>query len=1019
MEKRSMNLKRLLASLLCLVMCLSLLPAPYAFAEEEVEESAAPVEETAEPAVPVEEEVEEPAAPAEETVEEPAAPAEETVEEPAAPAEETVEEPAAPAEEAAEKPVAPEEEPQPVDVPSISVVPSQAQNGLATPVLSGATSTTSGVKVTWGAVSGAAQYRVFRKTGSGSWSQVGDTTATYLTDTKAVAGNTYTYTVRCVSKDGKSYTSSYDATGVTTTFWPQTAPVLSGATSTTSGVKVTWKAVSGAAQYRVYRKDGTKWVALGNTTATSFVDKTAVASKAYTYTVRCVSKDGKNFTSKYDVTGVSATFWPQAMPSISSVTGTASGVKVTWKAVSGAALYRVYRKTASGWTRLGDTTGTSYTDTKAVLGQSYTYTVRCLTSDAKYFASLYDTAGKTITYWAYGTPKLNDLTVTAKGITISWKAVSGAPKYRVYRKTASGWSRLADTTGTSYTDTQVVSGTTYTYTVRILTADSKQFASLYDTAGKTATFYGQVAVSELTNVKGGVQVRWTTTAGAHHYRLYKKTNGEWKAVANVASASYTDKQVVSGMAYTYRVRAMNSSGDFVGSYDTTGKTITFYDAPTLDSAESTTNGVTVKWLAVTGAPQYRVYRKSTGGWVKVGDTGATQYTDTTAVSGTPYTYTVRCLSSDGKSFVSGYDTAGINVTYYAAPTLLKAEAAPTGVRVTWESVTGISEYLVYRRTSNTKWTKVGSTSGTGYVDTTAVEGGTYSYTVCCADGSGKPVSGYNEAGLSITYYAAPKLSKVEPVASGKVKISWVAVDGAPRYRVLRRVSGGSWTSVGETTGTSLEDSGLTNGTTYYYTVCVVSGSAIVSGYNTTGISWVYHSNPALSAATLMTNGVQVTWDAVEGVSKYRVFRKTTGDWSRLADVAGDSYLDTTAKTGTAYTYTVRGIDGSGNYITGYNAAGKTITYYEAPQLKSAVASKGSIKVTWTAVKGGDVNGYIVYRKLDGGSWSRIAVVSGADKTTYTDTSSLISGQTYVYTVRSAKSGSYLSVYYTGVSAVAK
>jgi fibronectin type 3 domain-containing protein len=45
--------------------------------------------------------------------------------------------------------------------------------------------------------------------------------------------------------------------------------------------------------------------------------------------------------------------------------------------------------------------------------------------------------------------------------------VTGASKYYVYRKTASGsWSKIATTTSTSYTDKTAKKGTTYYYTVK-------------------------------------------------------------------------------------------------------------------------------------------------------------------------------------------------------------------------------------------------------------------------------------------------------------------------------------------------------------------------------------------------------------------------------------------------------------------------------------------------------------------------------------------------------------------------
>ncbi len=61
-----------------------------------------------------------------------------------------------------------------------------------------------------------------------------------------------------------------------------------------------------------------------------------------------------------------------------TVTRGASSTKVNWNSV-GAEKYRVFRRTYGGsWTKLADTTSTSYTDNTQVRGTNYYYTVRCV-----------------------------------------------------------------------------------------------------------------------------------------------------------------------------------------------------------------------------------------------------------------------------------------------------------------------------------------------------------------------------------------------------------------------------------------------------------------------------------------------------------------------------------------------------------------------------------------------------------------------------------------------------------------
>ncbi len=85
----------------------------------------------------------------------------------------------------------------------------------------------------------------------------------------------------------------------------------------------------------------------------------------------------------------------------------------------------------------------------------------------------------------YQCPGVKSAGAGTNGITVTWNAVSGATTYRVYRKTGSGgWTGLKDVTGTSYMDAAVVSGTTYTYTVKAYNGSAW---SGFDAKGVSAT----------------------------------------------------------------------------------------------------------------------------------------------------------------------------------------------------------------------------------------------------------------------------------------------------------------------------------------------------------------------------------------------------------------------------------------------------------------------------------------------------------------------------------------------------
>ncbi len=255
--------------------------------------------------------------------------------------------------------------------------------------------------------------------------------------------------------------------------YKNTTVTLKSVKNTTSGVNISWTALAGADKYVVYRKTTGGWTKLTDSaTGTSYTDKTAKNNVKYTYTVRAIN--GTEYNTTYNKTGLKITF--MSAPKISKVENTASGVKVTWGKVSGATSYNVYRKTTGGWTKVGSTKSTSFTDTKAKAGTKYTYTIIAVKSGANN-SSYY--SGKAIVRLTV--PKLTKLTVAKGKNTLTFGKVTGATSYIIYRKTGNGsWQRIATTKSTKYVDTKIKKGTYYTYTVRAVNGSS---TSYYNTKG--------------------------------------------------------------------------------------------------------------------------------------------------------------------------------------------------------------------------------------------------------------------------------------------------------------------------------------------------------------------------------------------------------------------------------------------------------------------------------------------------------------------------------------------------------
>lgn len=245
---------------------------------------------------------------------------------------------------------------------------------------------TSAITVTWDKIGGAKSYYVYRKTSGGdSWKKVATVSKNIYTDRDVKNNKTYFYTVKAYNGD---ILSAYNTDG-----WKikrLSAPALNNIKNTASGIKISWSKVKGASKYIVMRKTSTSgWEEIKTTSSLSFTDKSAKAGKTYTYTVKAISG---NYSSTYIASGLKMK--SLAIPALSSVKSSKSGVTFKWKEVTGASGYLVYRKTGSGkWEEIAKVTGAtklSYVDKTAKKGKTYYYSV-CAYSGS--YKSAYNTTG--------------------------------------------------------------------------------------------------------------------------------------------------------------------------------------------------------------------------------------------------------------------------------------------------------------------------------------------------------------------------------------------------------------------------------------------------------------------------------------------------------------------------------------------------------------------------------------------------------------------------------------------------
>jgi glucuronoarabinoxylan endo-1,4-beta-xylanase len=175
----------------------------------------------------------------------------------------------------------------------------------------------------------------------------------------------------------------------------------------------------------------------------------------------------------------------------------------------------------------------------------------------------------------------------------------------------------------------------------------------------------------------------------------------------------------------------------------------------------------------------------------------------------------------------------------------------------------------------------------------------------CGGGSGSandPGNGSGAVPLAPTGAAAV-------AADSEVALSWSGVSGATGYYANRATtSGGPYTRLASTATASFLDTGLSNGTTYYYVITAQNATGV--GARSAEVSATpRQSGPAGLLVSLGDARVTLTWSTASGASAYNVKRSLVagGPYTNLAAPASNSYTDTTVTNATTYHYVVSAI----------------------------------------------------------------------------------------------------------------
>ncbi len=423
---------------------------------------------------------------------------------------------------------------------------------------------------------------------------------------------------------------------------------------------------------------------------------------------------------------------------------------------------------------------------------------------------------------------------------ISWTPVFGASKYMIQRRYYDGskwksWGTVSSSyTGTTYEDTNISSGVAYQYRICAYNGEWSDFTKVEITASTVPVAPQNLIASA---EPGKNAVTWTAVKGATKYLIQRRyyDGSKWKSWGTVSTANtgttYEDTGISAGVKYQYRVYAYNGEWSAYSLCEVTASLIPAAPEKLTAKAEPGKNVIT--WTAVKGATKYLIQRRYYDGskwksWGTVSSTyTGTTYEDKGISAGVKYQYRVYAYNGEWSAYTLCEVTASL---IPAAPENLTTKAEPGKNTLTWTAVKGATKYLIQRRYyDGSKWKSWGTLSsaytGTTYEDTGVAADVTYQYRVYAYNGEWSAFT----RGEVVSSTTPPAPASITAASEqGKVVINWSSVSGATQYLLQKRSYNGTkwngWSTVSSTlTGTSYEDSRVTEGVTYQYRVYAYNG----------------------------------------------------------------------------------------------------------------------------------------------------------------------------------------------------
>jgi Zn-dependent metalloprotease len=510
-------------------------------------------------------------------------------------------------------------------------------------------------------------------------------------------------------------------------------------------------------------------------------------------------------------------------------------------------------------------------------------------------------------------------------------------------------------------------------------------------------------------------VKWTADPGATYYNVQFKTNAvsTWSSVITTTADSMNLGGLTASILYDYRVRS-SCNGAYTAAQFTTAAPIC--NGPGgisfVTSSSSAVLNWSPQWYAVSYDVEYKLPADNV--WTVAGNTTATTFTITGLTAPTTYDCRIKNNCSFGSSPYSEFQFT-TTLTPCDAPTGLVFSYNNNISTFTWNAVPGAVSYSIDLAWAGGQWGEAYDVTTTNsYSFVNLMQGGNFQFHVItnCTGGNSLPSSTL----LFTTPCSAPGGLTTTNISYTSATLNWIPAavnNNNTAFGVYYRLANtnNAWISLGSTTASTKNVTGLTQGTLYEWKVrklCSALNSPDVISQFSTLAAPVCNAPTGIATSGITASQATFTWAAVSGAVSYNVQYKpaTSSTWSAAVNTVATNYGVSGLTSSTLYDWRVGTVCSLNS--SAYSSAQFTTSTISGCNVPTGLNTTGigntGAVLNWAAVSG--ANSYrLQYKTAAATTWT---VVTNINTTGYT-LSNLAMSTVYQFAV-SSKCGSTFTAY---------